>query len=341
MDPHSLGAILPPWPLLLCTGVSWKSDQSVRPLDLPPGRAHAIHPALLRPAQPRLLRVPLGALADKVHNQPANDAHKRNGIHPMDTQPEDFDPNDHAPEIAREEGDIEEGRAREAEHERRPAVEDGEAEGVADHVAGDLAVGAPVGDGVEAVAVEDARLRARDEHAPEAELADDFVQRAFRDEEFLGHVAEAVEGRARQGEEVAFQLVAAGDAPRGGPLRDVVAAEEDADAADADEDAEDLRPVVADPEEDAGDEHYHDDGPEVDQLRAEDGGVAVREHGEVVALYVEEGEDEIFPAALHDDRVHVAPEAVLVDGVSGVEQIEQYVVPEGLEGGDGEGVRHK
>jgi hypothetical protein len=51
--------------------------------------------------------------------------------------------------------------------------------------------------------------------------------------------------------------------------------------------------VVADFEEEEGDRHHHDDGPEVYELRGEDGGVAVGEDGEVVSFYVEEGEDDI------------------------------------------------
>ena len=46
----------------------------------------------------------------------------------------------------------------------------------------------------------------------------------------------------------------------------MIGAEEDADAADADEDADDLGGVIADTEEDGRDEDDHDDGPEVDEL---------------------------------------------------------------------------
>ncbi len=73
----------------------------------------------------------------------------------------------------------------------------------------------------------------------------------------------------------------------------MIAGEQDAHAADADEDAEDLGGVVADVEKEEGDGDDKDDGPEVDELGGEDGGVAVGEDGEVVAFDVEEGEDDV------------------------------------------------
>jgi hypothetical protein len=73
----------------------------------------------------------------------------------------------------------------------------------------------------------------------------------------------------------------------------VIGAEENAHAADADEDAEDLGPVVADAEEEEGYRDDDNDGPEVNQLRGEDGGVAVGEDGEVVSFDVEEGKDDV------------------------------------------------
>lgn len=135
-------------------------------------------------------------------------------------------------------------------------------------------------------------MRAVDDHAPPADLADDFVQRPLADEELLGDVAEAVEGGAGEREQVALQLAAGGDVAAV-DAGDVVRAEEDAHAADAGEDAQDLGPVVADPEDEEGDRYDDDDGPEVYQLRREDGGVAVGEDGEVVAFDVEEGEDDV------------------------------------------------
>lgn len=108
----------------------------------------------------------------------------------MNRQMEHLDANRDAPEAAGQEGDVEEGGAREAEQDRRERVEEREDERVAREVSADF--GVPVC-GAEGGAVEDAGLGAVDQHAPESELPDDFVQRAFRDEPFFEDVAQAVE----------------------------------------------------------------------------------------------------------------------------------------------------
>ena len=69
----------------------------------------------------------------------------------------------------------------------------------------------------------------------------------------------------------------------------MVTGDEQTRASDADKDAADLRPVVADLEEEKRNDNDDDDGPEVDELGGKDGGVAVGEDGEIVALNVTEG----------------------------------------------------
>ena len=81
----------------------------------------------------------------------------------------------------------------------------------------------------------------------------------------------------------------------------------------------------------------HDDQhnrPEIDQLRRKDRGIAIRKHGKVVTLDVEEREDHVAPSVLPDEA-RPALEAVLVDGPGGVDEVEQDVVEPGLKGGDG------
>jgi len=73
--------------------------------------------------------------------------------------------------------------------------------------------------------VEDAGLCAVDEHAPERKLAHDLVQRPFGNQPLLKHVAEAIEGGAEQGEEIAFDGTGGAKVVRAG---DVVGAEDDA-----------------------------------------------------------------------------------------------------------------
>ena len=116
----------------------------------------------------------------------------------------------------------------------------------------------------------------------------------------------------------------------------MIASEKDAYPADADGYPQDLGPVVADVQEDKGDDDDEDDGPEVDQLRGEDGGVSVCEDGEIISFHVEEGEKEVFPAVAEEDGVDIWAEAVTVEGVARVEQVEEEVVPKRLEGRDGE-----
>ena len=48
-------------------------------------------------------------------------------------------------------------------------------------------------------------------------------------------------------------------------------------------------PVVANLEEKERNDNDNDDGPEIDELRGKDGGVAIRKDGEIVALNITEG----------------------------------------------------
>jgi hypothetical protein len=91
--------------------------------------------------------------------------------------------------------------------------------------------------------------------------------------------------------------------------------------------------VVPDLQEEERDDDYDDDGPKVDELRGQNGGVTVGEYYEVVPFDVEEGQDKEAPA-VEDDQTSPLLEAVLVDGVGGVDQVQEDVVEERLEGGD-------
>ncbi|KAI1921824.1 hypothetical protein LOZ12_005183 [Ophidiomyces ophidiicola] len=225
--------------------------------------------------------------AQVVNTLSDDDQNKGNGIHPVDGVFEDLDADHNAPEITGEKTDVEKRGGRQAKENGGERVEDEQAEGVAGEIAADLAVP----DGVlEGAAVEDGGLHAHDDGGVEAELAEHLVQGPLADKVLLGDVGEAVEGGAEQGEQVALELVAAG---LGGAATagagEVVGAEQHAHAADADDDAQVLGPVVADAQEEEGERDDDDDGPEVDELGAEDGGVAVGEDDEVVALDVADG----------------------------------------------------
>lgn len=187
----------------------------------------------------------------------------------MNAQPKHLHANRDAPERSCQEGDIEERRRRQAEQHRRKGVEQREDERVSREIPADLPIPRCA---AERRAVENARLRAVDEHTPESELADDFVEGPLADEPLLKDVGEAVEGGAEEGEEVAFDLVCGAEVVG---ACDVVGAEDYAETADAEEDAEDLRVVVADLEEEEGDYYDDGDGPEVDELGAEDRGLDI------------------------------------------------------------------
>ena len=203
-------------------------------------------------------------------------------VHPVDRQPEDVDADDDAPEVGRQQRDVEEGRRREPQQHRHERVEERQAERVPDQVADHGPGPARVAD---RVAVEDGRLRAVDQHGPEPELAHHLVQRFLRHQELLRQVRQAVEGGAQQREEIAPHRVLGLAAVAAG---DVVAAEQDAHAPDAHQDPHNLRPVIPHPQHDEREDHDDDNGPEVDQLGRQDVGVTVGPHDEVVLQVVEE-----------------------------------------------------
>ena len=200
---------------------------------------------------------------------------------------EHVDADDGAPEVARQQADVEERRAAHAEDQRRDAVEDEEREVEAGDVPADG--GRPRGV-AERGPVEDGRLGAVDDDAPEREHGDHLVRGALGHEELLQRVGEAVEGGAKQAEEVALELVLGGEVVG---VRDLVRREEDAHAGDAGQDAADGGHAVAHVQREERDDDDDNDGPEVDQLRGQDRGVAEAEDGEVVTLDVEERENEV------------------------------------------------
>ena len=122
----------------------------------------------------------------------------------MHLQPEDFQPDQHAPEVGRQQRNVEERSRGKAEQDRRERVEHEEDERVANQIAGDGAIPRGVAKGV---SIEDGGLWPIDEHRPETELADDFKERSPADEDFFGDVGKPVEGCCCDGEEVAFELV--------------------------------------------------------------------------------------------------------------------------------------
>lgn len=267
------------------------SQPTISLLNLPLRRPNTQHALFLIFTQPRLLRLakhPLAQEIDKLTNQ---NEYKRDGIQKMDGVPKDPQTDDDAPEVACQQTDIKEGSRSKPIQNRYEGIEQRQNECITGQIATNLTIPHR---SLEAIAIKDARLRTIDDHPPPANLPNDLVKRPLADQKLLGHITQSVERGTGQCEQVPLELISGGDIAAVDAL-DVVRGQEDAHAADAGQDAEDLGPVVADAEEEEGDGHDDDDGPEVDQLRREDGGVAVGEDSEVVAFHVAEGEDDVCP----------------------------------------------
>nr|POE52330.1 hypothetical protein CFP56_70249 [Quercus suber] len=291
---------------------------------MPTRRSHPVIATLLVLAKPRLLRLaqnPLGAVIDKVSD---HDQTKRDRVQIMYVVAKHLGADDDAPEIAGQETDVEESGGGHAEDQRGGGVEPSQDEGVAGEVAADVVVPDVIG---VIGAVKDGALDADDQHTPEGQLAEDLVDGTFADEELLKDVGEPISSRADEREQVALNGVGRLPAVR---ARDVVRGHQDAEPAAAHQDANVLRDVVADFQEDQRDEDDDGDGPEVDELRGEDGGVLVSVDGEVVTLNVAEGEDEVAPAVLPHEPAP-ALEAVAHDRGGGVDERQQDVGEQRLE----------
>ena len=52
-----------------------------------------------------------------------------------------------------------------------------------------------------------------DNHAPKSQLTNNLIQRPFADKKFLRDIAEAIEGRPSEREQITLELVAAGNIP--------------------------------------------------------------------------------------------------------------------------------
>lgn len=263
---------------------------------LPLCRSKAVNALLLVLAQPGLGGFSQNSLSEVVDEMSDHDECKRNGVHPVHRQMEDAQTNDNTPEIARQERNVHEGGTGEAVEDGHQAVEEGEDQSVANHVAGDFAV---PGRGFEGVPVENAGLGTVDKGCPEGQLPDDLVERTAGNEPFFVDVGEAVTGGPDQSKKVAFQLISGGNvaAIRTG---DVVGGKQETHAADTDKNTENLSPMVTHMEEE---ERYHDhdhDGPEVDQLSRENRGVSICENRKVIAFDVKKRQDDICAAGQYE-----------------------------------------
>ena len=198
----------------------------------------------------------------------------------MYSKPKHANTNSHTPEIACQKTDVEERRATHTKDDRSQGIEKRKCQRVADQVTAHGPIPSRL---LPRIPIKDSRLHTVDDHTPEANLAHNLIKRTLAGQELLGHVTQAIEGRTQECKEIALDLISAAGIGAVGS-RDMVGANENSKTADADEDSDDLSGVVAHAQEEEGDDDDEDDGPEVDELGGEDGGVAVGEDGEVVAF---------------------------------------------------------
>lgn len=105
------------------------------PLGFPPRRPNPADAAFLILTQPRLAGLAQHPFPHKVHHQPPDDADERERIHPVHPEAKHPDPDHDAPEIARQQADVEEGRRRHTEQDRGDRVEERQAKREPDEVA--------------------------------------------------------------------------------------------------------------------------------------------------------------------------------------------------------------
>lgn len=105
-------------------------------------------------------------------------------------------------------------------------------------------------------------------------------------------------------------------------------------AATSNQDANDLENLVADLEQDEGDDDNADNGPKVEQLCRQQVRVAVGQDGKVVAKHIEKAEDKVLPAVAQDDAAQLG--GAELDQRNGyVDEGQQCVVEDGLQGRNG------
>lgn len=301
--------------------VTWKSnlDDSVTSFLGTTSSSHTIDTKFLVFSQPRLEGFTKSTLTDKVHKQTENNHDESNRIQKVDRVVENLNTNNQAPKVHRQQRNVEECRRRDTQQDGCEGVEDEKNNGVADDITTDLSV--PNGT-VEWAAVKDSALNTVNQHTPETHLANDLVHRTLGDHVLFKQVAEGVDRASQKSEKVTFQLIGS----RVVGATEVVGSNQQTHSTAGNEHTKVLRDVVADFQEDEGDDDNDNDSPETEQLSAQQRGVTVCQNHKVVALNIQEGKDEISPA-VGIKKSEPFLKAVFVDSDAGVGQVEQNVNP--------------
>lgn len=283
------------------------------------------HTILLVLAQPRLLGVTQKAAAEEVADQTENDQHEGNRVQVVDRVSKDLRTDNDTPEVAGEQRDVHKGRAAHAEHQRNEAVEHEHEDGEADDVTRDVAVKACT---LEGVTIEDGGDDAVDDEAEETNEGEDVVHGGLGNEPFFKSVAETVAGCTGKSKHITLDRILAAVG-----ARKVVGGDEDAHTANGDEDTDNLGDLVADLEDEEGDDDDDGNSPEVDELRRQDVCVAVRQNRKVVTQDVKERHDDVLPP-VGLDRAPPTRETLKVEEHGVIHNQQRNVVEHGLERGD-------
>lgn len=153
-------------------------------------------------------------------------------------------------------------------------------------------------------------------------MANHLIQWTLGDQELLGNITETVTCCSQECKEIALDLITFADRIHGArSARDVIASDQDANSTNADQDTRDLCNVVAHMKEEERNNDNHYDRKKVDQLRRQDGSVAICEYGKVVTLNIEKGQDDVLPSVL-EYKTTPALEAITVEGETGIDDVE-------------------
>lgn len=219
-------------------------------LDLSLRCANPDHPLFLILAQPNLLRLAQNSLPQKVNQLAEHDEHKRDRIQEMDPISKHSHPDNHAPKVGRQQTDVEKRGRSQAIQNRHKRVEERQHERVPRQIPTHLRIPhrRP-----KRRPIENPRLHPIDNHRPPPQLPHNLIQRPLTNQKLLRHITQPVKGRTSQREQIALELVGRRDTGAvAGSAGQTVGAEQQAHAADADQDAADLVPGVADAEEQGG-----------------------------------------------------------------------------------------
>lgn len=246
--------------------------------------------SLLVLTKPRFTGLSQSSLTEVVNELAHDDQNKSDGVHPVNTVMENLNTNADTPEVHGKHRDVEEGSRRQTEEKRGKTVEESQTQGEADEVTADLAVPSR---GVIVATLEDGGLNTVDNAGVERELTQHLVYGTFANKVLLGSIGQTIEGSTQQSKEITLQLISAGDITAVG-TRNMIGSDQYTHTADTDDNTSDLGDMVSYLQEEERDDDHNNNGPEVDQLRAQHSGILVCQHNKVVAFYITESKDDVY-----------------------------------------------